>query len=95
VGPGTGLDVKKRKILPLTGIELRPAHSQSLHGLCYPRSCTTKKEEGGFKLSSYDMTRNNVVTLTLCPRGPGPYYTQRMHNELNSRGRLETCIDFE
>jgi hypothetical protein len=86
VGPGIGLDLTKRKILPLAGIELRPAHSRSLHGLRYPHSCTTNKEEAGFKLGSYDVTINNVVTHSAL---------RARHNELNSRGRLETCVAFE
>jgi hypothetical protein len=41
VGPRAGLDtVEKRKVLPLTGLELRPlgrpARSQSLYRLRYP-----------------------------------------------------------
>jgi hypothetical protein len=77
VGPGIGLDVKKRKILPLAGLELHPAHNQSLHGLRYPRSCATNKEEAGFELSFYGVITNNVVSLTFCAKGSGPFYTQR------------------
>jgi hypothetical protein len=45
VGPRAGLDdVEKRKFLTLAGLELRPlcrpARSQSLYRLCYPRSLT-------------------------------------------------------
>jgi hypothetical protein len=48
VDPRVGLDVEKRKLLTLLGLELRPlgrpSRSQSLYRLCYPGSSERKRQ---------------------------------------------------
>jgi hypothetical protein len=57
VGPRAGLDhAKKRKCLPLPGLELQPlrppARSQSLYRLCYPGSSIFDRYESKLNVSS-------------------------------------------
>jgi hypothetical protein len=78
VGPRTGFDdVERRKILPLLRLELRslgrPARSQSLHRLCYPRLTIILKNEGNYISISfwstrptYPQSRNMKVSATAC-----------------------------
>jgi hypothetical protein len=61
VGPRTGLDVEKRKLLTLPGLEFRPPrpYSQSLYRLHYPGY----RKTNGLWTASHILSRDALVTL--------------------------------
>jgi hypothetical protein len=87
VGPGTGLDMKKRKILPLPRREHwplgRPARSQSLYRLRYPGSLYVLM---GFRICTLHLL---LLWRTFSIYGETKMHTKivfRKHHHLRTQG---------